>query len=151
MPLTKLVMAPTTVPKILLVDDHPEVMRQVAQLLSAQFSVVGALPDGGGLQSAVGKHQPDLIVLDISLPGTSGIDLARELGGSHPKLKIVFLTVHADLDYAAEALAVGACGYVVKARLASDLIPALHAAVDGTRFISPCPELEALRLQLEGQ
>ena len=88
MSLTKLVMAPTTVSKVLLVDDHPEVMRRVAQLLSAEFRVVGALPDGGELQSAVGKHQPDLIVLDISLPGASGIELARELGG-HPVFRNV--------------------------------------------------------------
>ena len=72
------------------------------------------------------------------------IELARRLAGT--PAKIVFLTVHADPDYAREALATGAAGYVVKSRLATDLIPALHAALEGRRYLSPCEELENLDL-----
>ena len=111
-------------------------LRQVAQLLSGEFQVVGSLPDGHDLRRSVEEQRPNLVVLDISLPGASGIDLARELVAASPAPGIVFLTVHEDPDYARAALATGALGYVVKSRLASDLIPALHAALEGKRFVS---------------
>ncbi len=128
--------------RIGLVDDHPEILRQVARLLSGTFQVVDALSDGSTLRRAVTLHHPELVVLDISLPGASGLELARELARLDPPPKVVFLTVHADSDYAREAFATGALGYVVKPRLATDLVPALRAAVAGTTFVSPCPELE---------
>jgi CheY-like chemotaxis protein len=133
---TFIVSAPTEPSRVLLVDDHPAVLRQVAQLLSGEFRVVGNLADGRELMPAIRDHHPDLLVLDISLPGASGIDLARQLADTPAAPKIVFLTVHEDPDYAREALETGALGYVVKSRLASDLIPALHAALEGKRFVS---------------
>jgi DNA-binding NarL/FixJ family response regulator len=138
------VSAPTTLSRVLLVDDHPAVLRQVAQLLSSEFKVVDALLDGKNLECTVGLRRPDLIVLDISLPGASGLDLARSFAGAPNAPKIVILTVHDDPDYAREALAAGALGYVVKSRLVSDLIPALRAALNGQRFVSPCPALDDL-------
>ncbi|MHC1767264.1 MAG: response regulator transcription factor [Verrucomicrobiia bacterium] len=122
-------------------DDHPAVLRQVAQMLSGEFEVVDALSDGRRLAEAVEARRPDLILLDITLPDASGIELARQIAATPAAPRIVFLTVHADPDYAREALATGALGYVVKSRLASDLNPALHAASNGLRFVSPCPEL----------
>ena len=136
--------ASTKLSRVLLVDDHPAVLRQVAQLLSGEFEVVETLPDGRDLQHAVEARQPDVVVLDITLPGPSGIELARSLSATPAPPKVVFLTVHADPDYAREALATGALGYVVKSRLVSDLVPALHAALDGRRFVSPSPGLEEL-------
>lgn len=125
-------------------DDHPAVLRQVAQLLTGAFQVVDALLDGRQLRRAIELRHPELVVLDITLPGISGIELARDLTATASCPKIVFLTVHDDPDYAREALAAGALGYVVKSRLASDLVPALHAALEGRRFVSPCPALESL-------
>lgn len=130
--------------RVLVVDDHPAMLHQVAHLLSREFAVVDTLPDGRNLQRSVATHHPDLLVLDITLPGASGLDLARELARASSPLKIVMLTVHADLDYAREAFAAGALGYVVKSRLASDLIPALNAALAGQRYVSPIPALEPL-------
>jgi DNA-binding NarL/FixJ family response regulator len=129
---------------VLLVDDHPALLRQVAQLLSGEFEVVGTLPDGRSLLPTVTDERPDLLVLDITLPGRSGIQLARDLAHAPAHPGIVFLTVHADLDYAREAFAAGALGYVVKSRLASDLIPALRAALARRRFVSPSAELGEL-------
>jgi DNA-binding NarL/FixJ family response regulator len=144
--------AAITLSRVLIVDDHPAVLRQVAQLLSIEFLVVDVLLDGRNLRSAVELRRPDLIVLDISLPGANGIDLARGLAADQPKPapqpRIVFLTVHADPDYAREAFAAGAFGYVIKSRLASDLIPALHAALEGKRFVSPFPGIEELQEQI---
>ncbi len=127
-------------PRIVLVDDHPAVLRQTVQLLSKHFEIVAALPDGGKLLS-LAKDKVDLVVLDITLPEVSGIEWAARLREAGFRGKVVFLTVHADADYAREALDAGACGYVIKPRLASDLLPALRAALAGEHFISPCPEL----------
>ena len=130
--------------RVLLVDDHPALLRQVARLLAGEFEVVGTLPDGRDLPQTVAARHPDLVVLDITLPGRSGIELAGDLGQTSGGTGIVFLTVHADLDYAREAFATGALGYVVKSRLASDLIPALRAALAHRRFVSPSAELGEL-------
>ena len=136
--------SPGTLPRIVLVDDHPAVLQQTVQLVSSRFKIVAALPDGRELLQLAAKKEIDLIVLDITLPGMSGIALAHRLKEAGFPGKVVFLTVHADLDYAREALAAGAAAYVVKPRLASDLIPALKAALQGEVFISPCPELKEI-------
>lgn len=128
--------------KILLVDDHPAVLQQTMRLLPETYEVVETLESGAGLKAAVARHEPDLIVLDITLPGQSGIELAAGLRRGGCSTKIVFLTVHCDADYAREAFAAGANGFVVKARLASDLVPALRAVLAGQRFLSPCAELK---------
>src|SRR5262245_40038163 len=128
-------------PRVVLVDDHPAVLRQTMQLISDEFEVVDVLDDGRLLPASVTELDPDLIVLDITLPGLNGIEVASLLKKTGASAKIVFLTGHADADYAREAFGVGAKGYVVKPRLASDLIPALKAALSGQRFVSPCPEL----------
>jgi DNA-binding NarL/FixJ family response regulator len=131
----------SVLPRIVLVDDHPAVLRQTVQLLSSHFDILAALSDGSDLMSFAGQ-EADVIVLDITLPDSSGIALAHQLKEAHFAGRIVFLTVHADPDYARAALEAGALGYVVKPRLASDLIPALHAALAGEIFLSPCPELD---------
>ncbi len=126
---------------MILVDDHAAVLRQVIQVLGFEFDIVDALENGSGLQEAVEKHRPDVVVLDITLPGASGIALASRLTRAGCSAKIVFLTVHSDPDYVQAAFAAGAAGYVVKMRLSQDLVPALHAVLEGKRFISPCMEL----------
>jgi DNA-binding NarL/FixJ family response regulator len=75
--------------------------------------------------------------MDITMPGLSGIEAARRLRDVGCSAKVIFLTVHADADYLQSALATGAVGYVVKDRIATDLIPALKAAAAGGTFISP--------------
>jgi DNA-binding NarL/FixJ family response regulator len=127
--------------RIILVDDHPAVLRQTIQLLPDRFEVVDASPDGSDLLHAVHELEPELIILDITLPVMSGVELARRLRAQGVTTKIIFLTVHADPDYAWEAFHVGASAFVIKPRLASDLVPALEAALSGKRFVSPCPEL----------
>lgn len=127
---------------MLLVDDHPAVLRQTMELLAGEFRVAAALQNGAQLDAAVAEHRPEIVVLDITLPGTSGIDLARRLTESGCAAKIVFLTVHADADYVRAAIEAGAIGYVVKARLASDLLLALRSALEDRRFVSPVRGLE---------
>jgi DNA-binding NarL/FixJ family response regulator len=136
-------------PRVVLVDDHPAILRQVLQMISPDFEAVDVLDDGRPLPAMVHKLNPDLIVLDISLPGLNGMQIAALLRKTGTSAKIVFLTVHADADYAHEAFRTGAMGYVVKPRLASDLIPALKAAMSGQRFVSPCPELAEVANELD--
>jgi DNA-binding NarL/FixJ family response regulator len=127
--------------RVILVDDHPTVLRQTLQILPERFEVVATLQEGSELPTEAYDLQPDIIVLDITLPVITGVQLARQLRAEGCKARIVFLTVHADPDYAWEAFNAGAVGYVIKPRLASDLVPALEAALVGKRFVSPCLEL----------
>ena len=117
--------------RLLLVDDTPAVLRQVIQLITDEFELVEALEDGSDLQDAVTKHERDVVILDITLPHASGLVLASALGVRGPRPKIVFLTVHDDPDYVAAAFSAGASGYVVKTRLSLELLPALHAVLEG--------------------
>src|SRR5262249_51752583 len=120
-----------------MVDDNPWVHRHVVGLLPDDFEVVDCLEDGAKLPVAVALHDPDLILMDITLPVLSGIHLASQLKASGCNARIVFLTIHDDPDYARAAMATGAFGYVLKANLATDLVPALRAAMAGNRFVSP--------------
>ena len=122
--------------RVLLADDRAEFLSLVQQLLETEFDVIKTFENAEAVVEQVGELNPDLLVLDITMPGLSGIEAARRLSAGKEKRKIIFLTVHKDPDYLRSALAVGALGYVVKDRLASDLIPAMHEALAGRRFVS---------------
>ena len=124
-------------PRILLADDHPEFVALVARLLESEFDVLQTFDHGQAIVDGAQALDADLLLMDISMPGTSGIEAARQLSRAGCAARVVFLTVHADQDYLRSALAAGALGYVVKDRLATDLIPALKAAAAGRRYISP--------------
>ena len=126
--------------RVLLVDDNPAVLRQAAGVMTDDIDVVEMLESGAGLPQALAEHVPDVIVLDITLPGESGLAIAANLTRGGCAARIVFLTVHEDPDYVRSALAAGGCGYVLKMRLSVDLEPAVRAAAQGRRFISPLPE-----------
>ncbi len=127
--------------RILLADDHPALLAETAHLLSQQHQVVGAVADGVALLEAAARLDPDLILLDISMPGLDGFEAARRLKQSGCRSKLVFLTVWEDADFAREAMALGGDGYVVKSRLASDLMPAISEALTGHKFVSPTLKL----------
>ncbi len=126
-----------TRPRVLLADDHKEVCDSVVRLLSPEFDVVGVVRDGQELIGAEADMLPDVCVIDISMPVICGIEAARMLKASGSKAQIVFLTVHEDPDFVRAALELGALGYVVKSRMASDLCAAIQMALTGGSFISP--------------
>jgi len=128
--------------RLLLADDHPAMLAPAAAALHEVCVVVGTVGDGLDLLAAAKRLDPDIVVLDITMPGMNGIDAARELRRAHPRIRLVFLTVHDDADFARAALEAGGLGYVVKSRLVSDLLPAVHAALAGQRFLSPTVHLD---------
>jgi DNA-binding NarL/FixJ family response regulator len=132
-------------PRVLLADDHPAMLALTAEVLSGECFVVGSVGDGRELLLEAERLHPDVIVLDITMPRLDGIEAARRLWCLHLPARLVFLTVHEDADFAQAALDAGGLGYVVKARLASDLLPAIRAALADCRFISPTLRLDEAR------
>jgi len=124
-------------PRVLLADDHLMMREKVTWLLESEFDIIGAVTDGEALLKEATELDPDLVILDITMPGLPGIEAARRLRKAGSHAKIVFLTVHEDPDYVREALATGALGYVVKPRLASDLLIAMREVLEGRLFVSP--------------
>ena len=106
-------------------------------MLESEFDIIGAVTDGEALLKEATELDPDIVILDITMPGLPGIEAARRLRETGSHAKIVFLTVHEDPDFIREALTTGALGYVVKPRLASDLLAAMREALEGRSFVSP--------------
>jgi DNA-binding NarL/FixJ family response regulator len=124
--------------RVLLADDNIQVLEYVRGFLSANCcEVVGAVTDGEAAIRAAAQLLPDVVVLDISMPVLNGIEAAKRMLEANPSSKIVFLTVEKDKDTSRAVLELGACGYVLKPRLATDLIPAIGLAKEGRRFVSP--------------
>jgi DNA-binding NarL/FixJ family response regulator len=130
-------------PTVVLADDHREMLVRVSALLASEFTVVAAVDDGETLVTAEADLHPDVLVIDITMPGISGLEAAALVRQSGSQVPIVFLSVHEDPEFVEAARQTGALGYVSKVRLASDLIPAVHAALDGRRFVSPSVDVEA--------
>ena len=129
-------------PRVLLADDHPAILALTAAVLAGECLVFGTVGNGCELLAEAERLHPDLIVLDITMPGLDGIEAARQLRRLHRPARLVFLTVHEDADFARAALDAGGLSYVVKARLATDLLPAIRAALADRRFISPTLRLD---------
>ena len=121
---------------VLLADDHTATLEIIDRILATKFDVVGKVQDGQAALDAAEKLHPDIIVLDISMPVINGIEVAKRLKAKDPSAKIVFITVHNDPDVMSEALDAGGQGYVIKPKLASDLVRALNEVALGRRFIS---------------
>jgi len=127
--------------RVVLADDLASVLNTVAKLLDSSFEIVGMASDGNNALKLILTQKPDVAVLDISMPGMSGIEVARELKSRGARVKIVFLTVHEDQDILATCLAAGGLGYVVKVLMETDLIPAIHEALADRVFVSRFPTL----------
>jgi DNA-binding NarL/FixJ family response regulator len=121
---------------VLLVDDNEAMLARAAAVLSPICIIVGAVKDGPSALQAAGACRPDVIVLDISMPGMNGLEVAVSLRSSGSTAAVVFLTVHDDEEIVNAAKAAGAIGFVVKPRLRSDLLHAVLEARAGHPFVS---------------
>lgn len=121
--------------RVLLADDHKTILARVRGILGEEFDVVGAVNNGRDAISEVERLDPDVLVIDISMPILNGLQVMSKLG-SGCRAKVVFLTVHQDPDFVATAFAAGASGYVVKEDVTTDLILAIRATVEGRRYLS---------------
>ena len=108
-------------PRILLADDHPLVTEGLRKVLENAADVVGTVGDGRALLEAAAELEPDIVVVDISMPLLNGLDAARQLRKNHPNLKIIILTQHTDVEFAEAAFHAGANGFVVKQCAAEEL------------------------------
>ena len=123
-------------PRILLADDHKEMRDRIQRYLEVEFDVVAAVENGRTLLDAASKLNPDVCLLDISMPVLNGIEAAVKLRESGSTAKVLFLTIHEDPDFLEAALNTGASGYVLKRRMASDLRAAIRDALAGKTFVS---------------
>jgi len=124
--------------RVLLVDDFEPWRRFVSTTLQKHpgFQIVLEVSDGLQAVQKAAELYPDLILLDIGLPGLNGIEAARRIRKVAPDSKIIFLTEDSAQDLAEEGLRIGAAAYVVKADAARELLPAIRAVVSGRRFVS---------------
>lgn len=122
--------------RIVLADDHKEMRDTIKHLLESDFDIVGVSASGDELLKVELESQPDVCVLDISMPTVSGIEAAEQLKSRGSRAKVLFLTAHEDPDLLQAALDTGALGYVLKSRMLSDLGPAIRSVLNGQLFIS---------------
>lgn len=122
--------------RVVLADDHQEFLACTVSLLRLEFDVVETVRDGEALIEAAERLDPDILVVDISMPGLNGIEAARRIKATGCKARVVFLSMHQDQDYVEAALATGADCFVTKNNLASDLVPAMREALAGRGYVS---------------
>jgi DNA-binding NarL/FixJ family response regulator len=137
-------------PRVLLADDHKIVIEGLKNLLSDEFEIVGTVEDGRALVEKASTLYPDVIVADISMPQLNGIEAARQIKKTDKNIKIVFLTMHPDATYAANAFEAGASGFVLKHSASSELIRAIREAVKGRTYVTPLIAGDLIRAYQEG-
>lgn len=124
-------------PRVLLADDHALVLEGLAKLVAEECELVGKVVDGRTLIQAAQKLEPDIIILDVSMPKLNGLDAGRQLKKRLPLSKLIYLTMHADPYYAKEAFEIGASGFLLKRSAASELLQAIHAVMKGQYYVTP--------------
>jgi DNA-binding NarL/FixJ family response regulator len=121
----------------LLADDHAVVLEGLRRVLEPECEIVGTAADGRALLAAAEQIKPDVIVADISMPLLNGIDAVRQIKKSARNVRVVFLTMHADVSYAAKAMEAGGSGFVLKTSAAEELLTAIREAMNGRKYVSP--------------
>lgn len=130
--------------RVLIVEDHGLVAEAFAKLLEPEFAVVGTVGDGDSLVRAVRECEPDVVLLDLYLPGVGGLDAGPVVKARFPGVKIVVVTVNDNGKTADEALKSWASGYVLKRSMGPELPKAIRAVLRGEKYVTPAVE-EALK------
>ena len=134
--------------RILLVEDHTLLREGLRSLLAADpaFEVVGEAGDGLEAIAQARRLQPDLVIMDLSMPKMSGLEALREITRQHPGIKALALTMHNTEEHLRDALRAGAAGYVLKTVSHADLLAAVRSVLAGQRYLSP----QVARPRVEG-
>jgi DNA-binding NarL/FixJ family response regulator len=134
--------------RILLADDHTLVRAGVRRILEAQpgITVAGEVADGEAALDFLRVNPVDVLVLDLTMPGTDGFDVLRQVKATQPGLKVLVLTMHADAEYVARAVQDGADGYLLKDSAVQDLVAAIEAVRAGRAYYSPPVQRELSEL-----
>lgn len=123
--------------KLLLADDNAAMIAELRDALGEGFKIAGTAENGAQAVRGVIRFDPDVVVLDITMPLMNGLQVASRIRELQARAKVVFLTVHEEPEYISAAFSAGASGYVTKRRLASDLVRAIREVADGGVFLSP--------------
>jgi DNA-binding NarL/FixJ family response regulator len=124
-------------PRVLVADDHQMLVDALKGVLEPLCEVVGTVSDGRELLKAAAKLQPDIIVLDIAMPQLNGLDAARHLKPTMPKVKFVFMTMNEDPDLVGEAFRAGASAFLLKQGAALELTEAIEKVLKGGTYVTP--------------
>jgi DNA-binding NarL/FixJ family response regulator len=124
-------------PRVLLADDHTFVLEGFKKLLEEHCELVGAVEDGRALVDAVAGLQPQVVILDISMPRLNGIEAAKKLKKLLPEVKLIFVTMHTETVYVNEAFRAGASGYLLKQSAATELAQAVQSVMNGNFYVTP--------------
>jgi DNA-binding NarL/FixJ family response regulator len=131
---------------VVLADAHPNMLEAVRGLLEGRFGTTVMVADETSLLMAVKRIDPDLVVVDLSLPVSGGVNIVPSLMGKYPKLKVIVLSVHDEQTALSQARRAGAAGFVLKRTAGCDLLAAVDAVLRGEPYVSPAmgspPELE---------
>ena len=123
-------------PRVLLVDDHRVVVEGLTRLIGDRAEIVDTINDGALVVEAVRRTNPDVVILDISMPHVSGLEAIRQLRANHLETKVIVLTMHADASLAVEALRAGASAFVLKESSGDELLTALERVVNGQSYLA---------------
>jgi DNA-binding NarL/FixJ family response regulator len=135
-------------PRILVADDHALVIEGFRRILTERHEMVGMAGDGYALLAAAKTVQPDIVILDISMPLLNGIDTARQLKKICPTAKIIIVTMHSGSDYVRAAFEAGASAYVLKGSAVDELELAIQAVLGGHSYITPLITKEVVGVYL---
>jgi DNA-binding NarL/FixJ family response regulator len=122
---------------VLLADNHLNMVEAVRRLLEGRFATTVIVVDEMSLFEAVGRMEPDLVVVDLSLPVSGAVNVVRSLFSRYPRLRVIVLSVHDEHPAVSEALGAGAAGFVLKRTVAVDLTAAVDAVLRGETYVSP--------------
>ena len=123
--------------KVVLADDNESMLTELREELSEEFQIAGTAENGEEAIKAALRWNPVVLVLDITMPMMTGLQVASQLRETGHRAKILFLTIHEEPEYISAAFLAGASGYVTKRRLASDLAHAIREVFNGRTFLSP--------------
>ena len=126
--------------RLFVVDDHAIVRRGIVQVLSEHpdVQIVAEASDYAGLRNELKKHgEPDVLVMDVGLPGKNGIDILKVLRDEYPRLKVLIVSMYPEDQYAVRAFRAGAFGYLNKASAPEKLLEALAQVVSGRKYVTP--------------